>query len=96
MLWGLWGSCGVLSIADWLRQKHWFLIGRKPPQNPTPHMKIQQCAHPRSEASRRFLFQATVMFHIYAAFWVTGNFKTGINLENFPVELDDIQKFSLF
>ena len=36
------------------------------------------------------------MFQIYAAFWVTGNFKTGINLENFPVELDDIQKFSLF
>jgi len=36
------------------------------------------------------------MFHIYAAFWVTGNFKSGINLENFPVELDDIQKFSLF
>jgi hypothetical protein len=27
---------------------------------------------------------------------VTGNFKTGLNLENFPVDLDDIQKFSLF
>ena len=38
----------------------------------------------------------TVMFQIKAAFWVTGNFKTGINLENFPGELDDIQKFSRF
>ena len=27
---------------------------------------------------------------------MTGNFKTGLNLENFPVELDDIRKFSLF
>ena len=38
------GSCGVLSIADWLRLKYWFLIGRKPPQKPTPSV-----AHPRSE-----------------------------------------------
>ena len=28
--------------------------------------------------------QNTVMFQIKAAFWVTRNLKTGLNLENFP------------
>jgi hypothetical protein len=29
-------------------------------------------------------------------FWVTGNFKTGLNLELFPVDLDDTPKLSFF
>ena len=53
---------------------------------------MEQCRAALNRSFKSF----TVMFQIYAAFWVTGNFKTGINLENFPVELNDIQKFSLF
>ena len=36
------------------------------------------------------------MFQIKAAFWVTQNLKTGLNLEHYPVELNDIPKFCLF
>jgi len=48
------------------------------------------------EVVKQIVSTSTVMFQIKAAFWVTGNFKTGLNLENFPVELDDIQKYSCF
>ena len=30
------------------------------------------------------------MFQIEAAFWVTGSFKTGLNLELFPVDFGDL------
>ena len=40
------------------------------------------------EVVKQIVSTSTVMFQIKAAFWVTGNFKTGINLENFPGDLD--------
>ena len=38
----------------------------------------------------------TVVFQTKAAFWVTGNLKTGLSLEHFSVEMDDTSNFSFF
>jgi len=35
------------------------------------------------------------VFQTKAAFWVTGNLKTGLSLEHFSVEMDDIPEFDI-